>query len=342
MAYNPGVNNNSGQILAGGLNDMMGQYAQDLLRSQEIEQKRRTAAGHIQGLLASDPTLGQKADPTLLSKMTSGKANYKDTLELLGTLSTVKKQEEEQLQEKLKQVQIQGLTQALQQSQFAHQNTLRNQAAMGISTGIPEIDMAMPAYDENLSRADNAVARGLNDPHLLAQLRQSDDAEERAQLRRETNDRLARPPTLNTLQAPGDESTVNVITDANGNSHVLPDTKAVKPTAQPFQVGGRAMTAVGAHVFDDKTGELVQGAKQLDPMAAHMLYTRYQATITKIQNSSQGTWESKEEYRKRVAALQQQANFQAKQLNYAEPFPAGQAAPSAKPAAARFKIVEQK
>jgi len=106
MPFAPGNNNNSGQILAAGISDLAGQYAQDLLRAQEIEQKRRTAAGQIQGLLASNPQLGQKADPTLLAKMSSGKANYKDTLELLGTLNTVKQQEDEALSQKLKQAQM--------------------------------------------------------------------------------------------------------------------------------------------------------------------------------------------------------------------------------------------
>jgi hypothetical protein len=119
--YNPSANNNSGQILAAGMNDMAGQYATDLLRAQEIEAKRRAAAGQIQGLLASNPQLGQKADPSLLAKMTSGKANYKDTLELLGTLQTVRQQEEDALNQKMKQVQMQQL--------MAHGQMLEQQVA---------------------------------------------------------------------------------------------------------------------------------------------------------------------------------------------------------------------
>ena len=336
MAFNPGNENRSGEILAGGVNNIMGQYAQDLLRSQEIEQKRRTAAGQIQGLLASSPQLSQKADPTLLAKVQSGKGNYKDTLELLGTLNTVQKQEEDALQQKLKDVQIQHiigqnqqLSQTLQQSHAAHRNTLRNLAAMGVPSGDPEIDGSIPAVEEGLGQAETAIRKGLTDPHMIAQLRAMDDAKTR-------DERMRADPRAVTV---GDMSG---LVDATGNFHQQRTPAPREPAAQPFEVGGRQLTKVGSTILDE-SGEMLGRKKELDPMAAQMLYTRYQATIAQIQNEKEGTFESRETFSKRLKGLKEQANFQAQQLGYAEPFPGAAATTDqGKPATSRFKIVEQK
>lgn len=123
MPYNPGVADRSGEILAGGINNTLAQFGQDMDLMRENERKRRTAAGQVQGILAANPHLAQKVDPTLLGKMSSGKAKLNDTLELLGTLSTVQQQQHEEAQQKLREVQMQA---AQVQMQGAQQQQRRN------------------------------------------------------------------------------------------------------------------------------------------------------------------------------------------------------------------------
>lgn len=164
MPYNPGVSDQSGQILAGGINNTLAIYAQDMLRMQENEQKRRAAAGQIQGLLAADPSLAGKADSALVQKLGAGKANLADTMQLLGTLSAVKSSENEQLNAKLNQAkmdQIGRQNQMLQQQILAMQQqqaaASRNTAAVGTALNGP---YAQPAADDPAAVIQRAAANG--------------------------------------------------------------------------------------------------------------------------------------------------------------------------------------
>jgi hypothetical protein len=127
MPYNPQVADRSGEILGQGVNNGVAQYLDNMRRLQENERKRRTAAGQVQGILAANPTLADKADPTLLQKMSNGKANLNDTLQLLGTLSAVKQQEEEMMQQQMRMVQIQHVM-AQMQNQAATQQRAAQRA----------------------------------------------------------------------------------------------------------------------------------------------------------------------------------------------------------------------
>jgi hypothetical protein len=121
MPYNPGVSDRRGEIFASSIT-----FAEDLRRMDENERKRRTAAGQVQGMLAANPQLAQMADPALMQKLGMGKANLNDTLQLLGTLSTVQQQEQEKQQAKLREVQMQA---AMMQQQAHQQQILASQRA---------------------------------------------------------------------------------------------------------------------------------------------------------------------------------------------------------------------
>lgn len=164
MPYNPGVANQSGQILANGINNTLATYAQDMLRMQENERKRAAAAGEIQGLLASDPALAGKADPALVQKLGAGKANLADTMQLLGTLNAVKSSENAALNAKLNQARIdqavqQGEAHRMQAAQYRAllESQRRNTAAVGTAVNGP---YAQPSADDPATMIQRAAANG--------------------------------------------------------------------------------------------------------------------------------------------------------------------------------------
>lgn len=187
MPYNPGVQDRSGEILAGGINSTLARYAQDMQTLQANEQKRRLAAGQVAGLLASDPQLAQQADPALVQKMSTGKANLNDTLQLLGTLTTVRGAREDQIKQQVEQMkaqQMQAQTQNLlaelaarrqnEQAQRAAAQQLTDEtpeqyAARG---GMVQRNPAPPRQADPGAALANYVAQGGADPNMLQYLSQ--------------------------------------------------------------------------------------------------------------------------------------------------------------------------
>jgi hypothetical protein len=177
MPYNPGVSDRRGEIFASSIT-----FAEDLRRMDENERKRRTAAGQVQGMLAANPELAQKADPALMQKLGMGKANLNDTLQLLGTLSTVQQQEQEKQQAKLRDVQMHA---AMMQQQAHQQQILASQRSQqGEQDLNNRLDQMLSGSNTNGVLTPQAQA-------AMAQLAQSPAGQLRKQGVRMTPDMMA-------------------------------------------------------------------------------------------------------------------------------------------------------
>lgn len=183
--YNPGVTDRSGEILAGGINSTIARYAQDMETLRANEQKRRLAAGQVAGLLASDPQLAQQADPALVQKMSAGKANLNDTLQLLGTLTTMRGARDDQTRMQLEQMkaqQVQAQTQSLLAELAARrQNEQAQRAAAPLLTNETPADYAArggmvmrnpepPRQGDPTAALANYIKQGGNDPTMVQYL----------------------------------------------------------------------------------------------------------------------------------------------------------------------------
>ncbi len=172
MPYAPNVQDRSGEILGQGINSTVAQFARDMDEMRENERKRRTAAGQVQGILAANPQLAQKVDPTLLGKMSSGKAKLNDTLELLGTLSTVAQQEQEQQQRLLRQAQIQAAM---------AQTAAHTQQQQEMARRIQQEQALNAQMDQMMSRANTRGVLTADEQAAVEQLAQSPAARLRKQ-----------------------------------------------------------------------------------------------------------------------------------------------------------------
>lgn len=354
MPYAPTVNDNSGQILAQGINQGIGSLAEGIQRSiaerKKKEEERRAkeavnAAG--KGLFGDDFDV-KDAKP--------------DQYGMIIQLAQQKKEEPMRaVEQRFKQAQIDNfaLQAQLQQSEAARRQS--DDAAMraaygGQGSGGPSVSltenqrgmMNLPAEQGGATAGDandvvSRFARGGGSLAGMGQLAAIDASNASAAENRAQATQRAAPKPEKSISYLNPPQGAQWMKDENGNLHNLtpkPDAKA----RREFEVGGRKMVQDGGHIFDGKTGELVGPAKPLDPDTQSRLATRLSAAQTEAEKPK-GMFESAADYAKRTRDARMKANLAASQLGYAPPFedaltPQGQVA-TPKPAATRFTIVPE-
>jgi len=362
MPYAPTVNDNSGQILAQGINQGVNSLAEGIQRSiaerkkKEEDRKAKEAVNAAgKGLFGEDFDV-KDAKPEQYGQ-------------LIQIWQAKRDEPMRQAEQKFKQAQIDNfaLQAQLQQSEAARRQT--NDAAMrgayggqsagGPSVGMTESQMGMTgtapvqggatAADANdvlaTAARNGASAEGLNQIANMERDRAATKLAE-AQARKALQ---PRDTGVSYLNPPAD---AKVIIDANGNIHNLapkPDPKA----RREFTIGGRAMVQEAGHVFDAQTGEIVGPAKPLDPDTQSRMAARLSAAQAAAE-TPKGLFEGKADYEKRVSADRMKANQAAQVLGYQLPYPddmppqarKGGAAPAGRagapsPAAKRYNILEE-
>jgi hypothetical protein len=354
MPYAPTVNDNSGQILAQGINQGIAGLADGIQRSiaerKKKEEERRAkeavnAAG--KGLFGEDFDV-KDAKP--------------DQYGMIIQLAQQKKEEPMRaVEQRFKQAQIDNfaLQAQLQQSESARRQSddaamravYGSQGSGGPSVSLTENQrgmMNLPAEQGGPTATDandlfaTAARNGMSAAGLASlagiDAQRASAAENRAQALSR-----AMPKPEKSISYLNPPQGAQWMKDENGNLHNLtpkPDPKA----RREFEVGGRKMVEEGGKVFDGKTGELVGPAKPLDPDTQSRLATRLSAAQTEAEKSK-GMFESAADYAKRVRDARMKANLAASTLGYAPPYedaltPQGKVA-TPKPAGSRFKIVPE-
>lgn len=348
MPYAPTVNDNSGQILAQGINQGIGSLAEGIQRSiQERKKKEEDRKAKEAVNAAGKGLFGEDFDVK--------DANPKDYGTLIQMAQAKRDEPMRQLEQKFKQGQIDNfaLQAQLQQSEAARRQT--NDAAMrgayggqsagGPSVGMTESQMGMTgmapvqggatAADANdvlaAAARNGASAEGLNQIANMERDRAGTKLAE-AQARKALQ---PRDTGVSYLNPPAD---AKMMVDANGNIHnVAP--KADPKAPREFEINGRKMVEVGGKIFDFETKELVSTPKALEPDAQSRMLTRRQAARVEA-DKPKGWWEGQADYDKRVSQNREKANLLAKSLgeqpDYPENLPAkaGKGAPRPASAAA--------
>lgn len=353
MPYAPTVNDNSGQILAQGINQGIGSLADGIQRSIAERKKKEEERNAKEAVNAAGKGLfGEDFD------VKDAKPDQYGAIIQLAQQKRDGPMREVELKFKQAQIDNFALQAQLQQSEAARR--LANDAAMrgaygGQSAGGPSVGMTenqigmtgtapvqggATAADANdvLARAakDGASPEGLNQ---IANMERDRAATElaKAQARKALQ---PRDTGVSYINPPAD---AKVMVDANGNTHFL--TPKTDPNARvEFSVGDQNFVKVAGKIFNATTGELVGPPKPLDAdtqsrMAARLSAAQAAAEIPK------GLFEGQADYEKRVNAERMKANQAAQVLGYQLPYPdamppkAGKGAPS--PAAKRFRIVAE-
>lgn len=353
MPYAPTVNDNSGQILAQGINQGIGSLAEGIQRSIAERKKKEEERNAKEAVNAAGKGLfGEDFDVKDAKPEQYG--------QIIQMAQAKRDEPMRQAEQRFKQAQIDNfaLQAQLQQSEAARRQT--NDAAMrgayggqsagGPSVGMTESQMGMTgtapvqggatAADANdvlaTAARNGASAEGLNQIANMERDRAGTKLAE-AQAKKALQ---PRDTGVTYLNPPAD---AKVMVDANGNIHNM--TPKADPNARTeFSVGGVNMVRQGGKLFNADTGELVGPAKPLDPVTQTQMATRLSAAQAAAE-VPKGLFEGKADYEKRVSADRMKANQAAQVLGYQLPYPdamppkAGKGAPS--PAAKRFQIVAE-
>ena len=335
MPYAPTVNDNSGQILAQGIDQGVNSLADSIQRSiaerkkKEEDRKAKEAVNAAgKGLFGEDFDV-RDAKPEQYGQLIN--------------LAQQKRDEPMRIAEqKFKQAQIDNfaLQAELQRSEEAHrQMTYAQQAknqkaiegAFNPTTGTAEAIQGGANF-QNLPAptamdAEQTMKWMAKNGADMATLRgYGQTAQDIAQAKKFAT---PRDTAVSFINPPKD---AKVMIDANGNIHNLAP-KADPNARTEFSVGGVNMVRQGGKLFNADTGELVGPAKLLDADTQTRMATRLSAAQTAAE-IPKGLFEGKADYEKRVSAERMKANQAAQVLGYQLPYPdampakAGKNAPS--------------
>jgi len=312
MAYNPGITYTGGESIARGIEQAASSLMGGIMeRSQKRQEKEKLAAA----TKALQPMI-EKLAPGSGVDLTKDvpKEAIPQFIQLAGEIS--RRQQETPLREV--QLENEKLRQRLSQSEIdraAANAAALPEAATGFTSGDPS--RAMASY----------LQKGGNDPRVLAELGDLAAAQARGAGRG--------MPGLQKFGMDASGRPVEGLVDAQGNVKYIEPPKTEDPVAKPFKIGNRQLYRVGSDILDDQ-GQPVrpETTKPLDPMAAQIIYSRYQTVLAEAsQEPKSGLFTNKEKAAQRTKDLRKQANFLAGQLdpNAPKPFPEveGAAAPTA-------------
>lgn len=343
MPYAPGIQHRAGEFIAAGLDQGIGAIAGAIMeRAQRRRQKEEwaKAAANLQPLIDQlAPGAGIRLDKDTPKEMVP------QLIQIAGQLA--RDAREKPLRDL--QVENEKLRQRISQQELdaAAKNAEALVAAapfLAPSVAFPEALRAdAPGKPAPMRPADypramaTYLGRGGTDPRVLAQIGELAHESLRASTRT--------PPGLQDFGQDAWGRPVQGLVDAQGNvSRIAPPTGA-KDAATPFQIGDKTFYLVGSQILDGE-GVPVKAPttdKPLDPFAAQALYARYQDVLARAAAEPKaGFFESKEAAAQRTAQLRDEANFLARQLGYADPFPGGVVTAPASPAASAEKAPKGK
>lgn len=329
MPYAPTVNDNSGQILAQGINQGIGSLAEGIQRSIQERKKKEEERNAKEAVNAAGKGLfGEDFDVRDAKPEQYGQ---------IIQMAQLKRDEPmRQAEQRFKQAQIDNfaLQAELQRSETARRQSddaafravYGGQGSGGPSVGLTESQMGMTGTQPvqggaTAADANDVVSRFARGGGSLAAGSQLANME-----RDRSGTKLAEAQAIKALQPrdtgvsyinPPKDATVMV--DANGNIHnVAP--KLDPKARREFTVGGRAMVQEAGLVFDAQTGEIVERAKTVDADTQTRMATRLSAAQAAAE-IPKGFFEGKADYEKRVSAERMKANQAAQVLGYQLPYP---------------------
>ena len=272
MPYAPTVNDNSGQILAQGINQGIGSLAEGIQRSIAERKKKEEERNAKEAVNAAGKGLfGEDFDVKDAKPEQYGQ---------IIQMAQLKRDEPmRQAEQRFKQAQIDNfaLQAELQRSEAARRQSddaafravYGGQSAGGPSVGMTENQMGMTGTapvqgGATAADANDVVSRFARGGGSLAAGSQLANME-----RDRSGTKLAEAQAIKALQPrdtgvsyinPPKDATVMV--DANGNIHnVAPKIDPKEP--REFEINGRKMVEVGGKIFDFETKELVSTPKPL-------------------------------------------------------------------------------
>jgi hypothetical protein len=336
MPYAPTVNDNSGQILAQGINQGIGSLAEGIQRSiaerkkKEEDRKAKEAVNAAgKGLFGEDFDV-KDAKPEQYGQLIQ--------------MAQAKRDEPmREAERRFKQAQIDNfaLQAQLQQSEAARRQSddaafravYGGQGSGGPSVGLTENQTGMTgtqpvqggatAADANdvvsrFARGGGSLAAGSQLANMERDRAGTMLAEAQA-----TKALQPRDTGVSYLNPPAD---AKFIRDANGNIIAINPPKLDPKARREFTVGGKDMVEEAGMVFNAKTGELVGPPKPLDPNTQSLLASRLSAAQA-IADEPQGYLEGKTTFEKRVRDAQLKANLAAGSLGVRLPYDPAEAPP---------------
>jgi len=339
MPYAPGITYDH-RALSDGIDDGIAGIAQAILSNSKRRREKEETAKAIETLQPMiekmAPDAGVKLDKDIPKEM------IPQVIALAGHLEQQKREapltelrmENERLRQRISQSEIdQAATNAAAlrgAGAFLSPDNVNlpdpNEVTAAFQSGRPVPQSTRGANPER-ALATYAGGGG-SDPRMLAELGGMVQDQARNQPRV--------PGGLQTFGRDASGRPVQGLVDAQGNVRYIDPPKTEEPTAKPFKIGDRKMYQVGSTILDED-GKPVKAEtpKTLDPFAANALYARYQAVLQEATSDEKpGMFENKEKASGQRAAKRDQANFLAKQLGFAEPFPAAASSSAEQPAKA--------
>lgn len=354
MPYAPTVNDNSGQILAQGINQGIGSLAEGIQRSIAERKKKEEERNAKEAVNAAGKgVFGEDFDV---------KDAKPEQYGAIIQMAQAKRDEPMRLAEqKFKQAQIDNfaLQAQLQQSEAARRQSddaamravYGGQSSSGPSVGLTESQTGMtgtPSVQGGPTAADasNVYAIAAQNGASAATMGQianieRDRAATTLSSAQATKALQPRDTGVSYLNPPDD---AKWMVDANGNVHPVNPTKLDPNARIEFEVNGVKFVKQGGTLFNATTSEVVGPAKPLDPNTQSLLASRLSAA-QEIADKPQGMIEGKATFEKRVRDAQFKANLAATSLGVRLPYPPAEALPgrvgAPSLAAKRFQIVAE-
>jgi hypothetical protein len=340
MPYAPTVNDNSGQILAQGINQGIGSLAEGIQRSiaerkkKEEDRKAKEAVNAAgKGLFGEDFDV-KDAKP-----------------EQYGQLIQMAQAKRDEPMRKLA-IENEGLKQKISQSQLdqyaaAAAQQARNQAAtrgaFNPTTGTAQAIQGGADFANlpgpNAMDAESAMRyMGAQGADMATLQGYGQTVDNLAQAKQRSTPKPERRPERVDLGN-------GVVGVWDGNNFSRTNDPKADPNARiEFEVGGVKMVKQAGELFNAKTGEPVGPPKPLDPNTQSLLASRLSAAQA-IADEPQGYLEGKTTFEKRVRDAQLKANLAAGSLGVRLPYDPAEAPPgrvgAPSPAAKRFQIVPE-
>lgn len=357
MPYAPTVNDNSGQILAQGINQGIGSLAEGIQRSIAERKKKEEERNAKEAVNAAGKGLfGEDFD------VKDAKPEQYSTIIGMAQERANKPLKDAQLAAAQAQQQNYALQMKNQQLEMDRQQ--RDDAALqaalggidagggqGPSVGMTESQMGMTGAQPvrggvTASDAADVFATAARKGASGGALNQLSNIESHRAAAAENRAQAAQRGTPKTQLRPERvDLGGGVVGVWDGNNFSRTNDPKADPNARiEFEVGGVNMVLQGGKLFNAATGELVGPAKPLDADTQSRLASRLSAA-QEIADKPQGWSEGKTTFEKRVRDAQLKANLAAASLGLRSPYPPAETPPgrvgAPSPAAKRFQIVAE-
>lgn len=345
MPYAPTVNDNSGQILAQGINQGVGSLFGGIKEAMQKREEKRKQDEAFAFLRALPDTQGvdDKSLKAGINSMGAGAA-----WQVTQQMAEQKRGEEKRaldmkVQQTAHQLSQQHLAALGEQAAQQQRNQAALRGAFNPTTGTAQAIQGGADFANlpgpNAMDAESAMRymarEGADMPTLQGYAQTADNLAQAKQ--RGTPKTQLRPERVDLGEG--------VVGVWDGNNFSRTNDPKADPNARiEFEVGGVKMVKQGGQLFNATSGELVGPAKPLDADTQSRLASRL-SQAQEIADKPKGWLESQADYGKRVRDAQLKANLAAASLGLQSPYPSAEKPPgrvgAPSPAAKRFQIVAE-